>query len=205
VWRLRTRPDSWQLALTVASVGAAVSWYLTAVSIFAIEATCVYCLVSFGIMNAFLVLLLLRRPAHVSKYAWAKSLPFPVVSSVLVVALLFMHFSGYFNPAAGPEKPYLKALAIHLRDSDARFYGAYWCPHCREQKEMFEASAHRLPYVECTPEGRNGPLNFTCVANEVKDYPTWVIDGRRHVGLISVNRLADLSRFEWSPNETPDQ
>jgi uncharacterized membrane protein len=205
VWRLRTRPSSWRLALTVASVGTAVSWYLTAVSIFLIEATCAYCLVSFGIMNAVLVLLLVRRPAHMPECAWAKSLPVPTGSAVLVVFLLFMHFSGFFDPAAGPEKPYLKALAIHLRESDARFYGAYWCPTCQEQKQMFEASAHRLPYVECTPDGRNGGLNFTCVANDVKDYPTWVINGRRHVGLVSVDKLANLSRFEWSADATPKQ
>lgn len=205
IWRLRTRPGSWQLALTVATVGAAVSWYLTAVSVFEIEATCTYCLISFGIMNALLVLLLVRRPAHMPQYAWAKSLPVPAVSSLLVVALLFMHFSGYFDPAAGPEKPYLKALAIHLRDSEARFYGAYWCPVCREQKEMFEASAHRLPYVECTPDGRNGAINFACVANEVKDYPTWIIDGRRHIGVFSIDRLASLSNFEWSTDETAEQ
>jgi len=205
VWRLRTHPSSWQLALTVTVVGTAVSWYLTGVSIFVIEATCTYCLISFGIMNALLLLLLVRRPAHMPEHAWTKSLPVPAGSAVLVVFLLFMHFGGFFDPAAGPEKPYLKALAMHLRDTDARFYGAYWCPTCQEQKEIFEASAHRLPYVECTPDGRGGSLNFTCVANEVKDYPTWVINDRRYVGFVSANRLATLSRFKWSENETPKQ
>lgn len=204
LWRLRTRPASWQLALTVAAIGAAVSWYLTAVSIFDIEATCTYCLISFGIMNALLVLLLARRPAHMPEHAWKKSLPVPAVSSILVVALLFMHFSGYLHPAAGPEKPYLKALAMHLRDADARFYGAYWCPTCQKQKEMFEASAYRLPYVECSPDGRTGPMNFTCVANEVKDYPTWIINGRRYVGLVSLEELAAVSRFEWQADKTPE-
>jgi uncharacterized membrane protein len=201
LWRLRKRPSSWPLALVVASIGTAVSWYLTAVSFFAIEATCVYCLISFAIMNALLLLLLIRRPAHMAEHAWAKSLPLPVGSAALVVILMFMHFSGFFDPSAGPEKPYLKALATHLRDSGARFYGAYWCPVCQDQKELFNASAHRLPYVECTPEGRSGGLNFVCVANEVKDYPTWVINGRRHVGLVPVARLADLSGFEWTPDE----
>lgn len=202
IWRMRTRPASWRLALTVACIGTAVSWYLTAVSFLDIEATCIYCLISFGIMNVLLVLVLVRRPAHMPEHAWAKSLPVPVLSSVLVVALLFMHFSGYFDPAAGPEDPYLKALATHLDESDARFYGAYWCPHCQEQKELFGASADRLPYVECTPDGRTGPLNFACVANEVRDYPTWIIDGRRYTGLVSVQRLASLSNFEWS-EDTP--
>ncbi len=198
VWRLRTRPGSWRLALTVASVGAAVSWYLTAVSVFVIEATCAYCLTSFGIMNALLVLLLVRRPAHMPEHAWAKSLPVPVGSAVVIVFALFLHFSGLFDPAAGPEKPYLKALAVHLHDSGARFYGAYWCPACKQQKALFEASAERLPYVECTPNGRNGAHNFACVANDIKDFPTWIIDGRRHTGVVPVVELAALSRFEWS-------
>ena len=205
MWYLRTRPGSWQLALTVAGVSAAVSWYLIAVSIFDIEATCVYCHISFGIINAVLVLLLVRRPAHMPEHGWAESLPVPVGSAALIVILLFMHFSRFFDPAAGPGKPYLKGLATHLRDSGARLYGAYWCPVCRDQKDLFEASAYRLPYVEGTPNGCNGGLNFTCVANDVKDYPTWIIDGRRHVGLVSVDKLANLLRFDWSDDETSEQ
>ncbi len=196
-WRLRTRPSSWRTALTVAAIGAAVSWYLTAVSVFVIEATCAYCLASFGIANALLVLLLVRRPAHMPEHAWNKSLPVPAASAVVVVLALFLHFSGLFDPAAGPEKPRLKALAAHLSDSGARFYGAYWCPACQQQKALFEASADRLPYVECTPDGRGGPRDFACVANDINDYPTWIIDGRRYTGVIPVDELGHISNFKW--------
>jgi uncharacterized membrane protein len=205
VWRLRTRPSSWRLALTVATIGAAVSWYLTAVSVFVIEATCFYCLTSFGITNALLVLLLVRRPAHMPEHAWTKSLPVPVGSAAVIVFALFLHFSGLFDPAAGPEKPYLRALAVHLRDSGARFYGAYWCPACQQQKALFEASAGRLPYVECTPNGRNGVRNFACVANDIKDFPTWIIDGRRHTGVVPPVELARISRFEWSADRRREE
>jgi len=198
-WRLRARPSAWRAALIVAVVGAAVSWYLTAVSVFAIEALCVYCLASFGIVNALLVLLLVRRPAHMPEHAWADSLPAPLGAAVVIVFVLFLHFSGLFDPAAGPEKPHLKALAVHLRDSGARFYGTYWCPVCQQQKALFEASADRLPYIECTPSGRSGPSNLACVANEIREYPTWIIAGRRHTGVVSVAELARMSRFEWPP------
>ncbi|MDH4175007.1 MAG: vitamin K epoxide reductase family protein, partial [Betaproteobacteria bacterium] len=40
LWRLRTHAGAWRQALTIASIGAAVSWYLTAVSVLVIEATC---------------------------------------------------------------------------------------------------------------------------------------------------------------------
>jgi len=197
-WRLRTRPGAWRMALTVAVIGAAVSWYLTAVSVLVIEAACAYCLASFGIANALLVLVLARRPAQMAENAWAKSLPLPVGAAAVIVSGLLLHYSGLLSPAAGPEKPYLKALAVHLRASGARFYGAYWCPTCQKQKDLFGASVARLPYVECTPDGRGGVKNFDCVANDVNDYPTWIIEGRRHVGLIPVDQLAELSGFKGS-------
>ena len=202
VWRLRSRPSTWRVALFVAVVGAAVSWYLTAVSAFEIEAFCAYCLASFTIANILLILLLLRRPAQMPEHAWSNALPAPIISAVVIVLVLVMHFSGVFDRAAGPERPYLKALAVHLHDSGARFYGTYWCPVCQQQKALFEASADRLPYVECTPDGRSGVLNFACVANNVRDYPTWIIQGRRHTGVVPVDELARLSGFEWSSDTT---
>jgi len=205
VWRLRSRPSSWRAALFVAVIGAAVSWYLTAVSVLEIEAVCAYCLASFAIANALLILLLFRRPAHMPEHAWTNALPYPVGSAALIVIVLTLHFSGLFDPAAGPEKPHLMALAIHLRDSGARFYGTYWCPVCQKQKALFEASAKRLPYVECTPKGRGGTLNFACVANNVTEYPTWIIHGFRRTGVVAVDELARLSGFKEPPDAARKQ
>jgi uncharacterized membrane protein len=199
VWRLRTRPSAWRWALTISAVGAAVSWYLTAVSVLVIEATCAYCLASFAIANALFVLVLFRRPAHMPEHAWGKALPAPAGAAFVAVAALLLYFSGLFAPSAGPEKPYLKGLAIHLKESGARFYGAYWCPTCQKQKELFEASVGRLPYVECSPNGRGGVANFDCVANDIKDYPTWIIDGRRYTGLLTPAQLAALTNYQPPP------
>lgn len=45
-------------------------------------------------------------------------------------------------------------LARRLRAAGAKFYGAFWCSHCFEQKEAFGAAAAKeLPYVECYPDG----------------------------------------------------
>lgn len=200
LWRLRTHAGAWRGALLVAAVGAAVSWYLTSVSVLVIEATCVYCLGSFALMNAALVLVLLRRPAQVAEHAWRRSLPAPAGAAVVSVLALFVYFSGFLDPATGPEKPYLKGLAVHLSESGARFYGAYWCPSCQQQKDLFEASVKRLPYVECTPNGRKGVRNFDCVANDVNEYPTWVIGGRRYTGVLPVAQLAALSGYRSAPD-----
>ena len=197
-WRLRARPSAWRTTLLVACIGAGVSWFLTLVSVFEIEATCGYCLASFALMNGLFVLVVLRRPAQMPEHAWRKSLPFPVGAAVVLLLGLHLHFSGIFDPAAGPEDPYLKALATHLQDSGARFYGAYWCPACQEQKALFTASVDRLPYVECTPEGRGGTRSVDCLTRNIQDYPTWIIDGQRHTGVVSAERLARMSNFDWS-------
>jgi len=195
IWRLRTRPSAWRFTIMVAFVGAGISWYLTIVSIVQIEATCMYCLTSFVLINTLLVLLMLRRPAHLAEHQWSKALPAPAAVTIAVVLGLQLHFSGLFNPAVGPEDPYLKGLAIHLSEHGARFYGAYWCPHCEQQKEMFEASADRLPFVECTPDGRKGAVSRACRDADIKDYPTWIIANRRSTGVITLKELARLSGY----------
>ena len=197
VWRLRTKPSAWRFALFVVSVGAGVSWFLNIVSVVRIEATCLYCLASFVLMNVLLVLVLLRRPAQMPEHAWRVALPLPIGTALVVVLGLQLHFSGLFDPASGPEDPYLETLATHLKESGARFYGAHWCPRCQEQKALFTASVDRLPYIECTPEGRGGPRNVECLTRDIQEYPTWIIDGQRYPGLMSVQRLADASGFGW--------
>lgn len=66
-------------------------------------------------------------------------------------------------------------------------YGAYWCPHCNNQKELFGASWKYVDYVECaTPEGEK-----TCATAGVKLFPTWVFgDGTRTEGEMSAAQLA---------------
>lgn len=46
------------------------------------------------------------------------------------------------------------ALAKHLQAQGVKLYGAYWCPHCHEQHELFGAEAFQhLSYIECAPDG----------------------------------------------------
>ena len=192
IWRGRTKPGSFRLLLFVAVGGFAISAYLTVISVVEIEATCPYCLASFAILTVMMVLTFLRRPPH-----WVTSLKEASVIAVLIVGVLHLHYSGWFVAAAGPENPRLKALALHLADTGAQFYGAYWCPRCQEQKALFGASEKHLPYVECSPSGRTGPQNSVCVAKNVTNYPTWIIDGRRFTGLQTIPSLEKVSGFAW--------
>jgi len=197
LWRMGRRRSLWGKATFVACMGVGVSTYLTIVSVVEIQATCMYCLASFAILIAIFALLCWTKPEQIPGFQWKTWLPGTALSAVLAVAALHLHYSGVFDPAAGPEKPYLAALATHLEESGAKFYGAHWCPRCQDQKALFEASVKRLPYVECSPGGPGSPLTVSCAAKEIDNFPTWMIKGKRYIGLREPKALAKLSGFRW--------
>ena len=76
----------------------------------------------------------------------------------------------------------LDAFAKCLAAKPAKMYGAYWCPHCAEQKEMFESSFQYVPYVECGVPGSREEAPV-CKEAGVKHFPTWQFaDGERREG-----------------------
>lgn len=63
-------------------------------------------------------------------------------------------------------------LAKALRESGITMYGAYWCPHCSRQKEVFGAEAWSfINYVECSPKGYYYQGSKQCKG--VDGYPTF--------------------------------
>ncbi|PSO58617.1 MAG: hypothetical protein BRC40_06630 [Cyanobacteria bacterium QH_8_48_120] len=92
------------------------------------------------------------------------------------------------------------ALAEHLNQVGATMYGAYWCPHCHEQKQLFGKEAvSKINYIECDPGGNN-PQPQKCESAGVKSYPTWKINGETYRGTQSLTELAEASGYEGSTN-----
>lgn len=101
------------------------------------------------------------------------------------------------------------ALADHLTSIGAKMYGAYWCPHCHDQKQMFGSQAFRkINYVECAPDGQNSQTALcqevaTKVEEQTKDkfgFPSWEINGKFYVGTQQLNALADISGYQGPRN-----
>jgi hypothetical protein len=92
------------------------------------------------------------------------------------------------------------ALAIHLRQMGAKFYGAYWCSYCHKQKDLFGKEAvSQLDYVECDPAGKNSRAALCQKAN-IKGFPTWEINGKQYEGFQSLQHLAELSGYRGDRN-----
>lgn len=89
----------------------------------------------------------------------------------------------------------LLALAQALTKSGAKFYGAYWCGHCKNQKAEFGTAVSALPYVECDASGPNANA-AACDAAGVTGYPTWVIGGKQYVGEQSIDQLKSYINFK---------
>jgi uncharacterized membrane protein/glutaredoxin len=185
----------WKLAWIVSLFGVLHSVYLTGVSLVELKAACPYCLSSLILMVTILGVIIYQRPVGLAVFSWTPWLLKTVSAGLVFVLFIHLYYAGIGSNAA-VDDPQLRALAQHLAKIDAKFYGASWCPHCKEQKKMFGAAADRLPYVECSLQGTGGPQAPICRTMNIQSYPTWIINGRRHEGVLMPEELAKLSGFE---------
>jgi thiol-disulfide isomerase/thioredoxin len=87
-------------------------------------------------------------------------------------------------------------LAKYLQSSGAKMYGAFWCPHCQRQKELFGREAWKyVDYVECSPNGYRAKY-ATCIDQKVDGYPTWKFgNGKTQGGEMELAEIARVSGF----------
>ncbi len=193
---VRRADKHWSYAWTATFFGVCYSVYLTVVSLTILGGACPYCLTSLGLMTAALALVVWQRPSEMARRSWVGLVTGRGVLAALVILVLHANYVAPQPEPLGPEDPMARALAEHLAEEGALFYGASWCPHCQEQKRLFGASASRLPYIECSPAGRNTPQAPSCNSAGVRTYPTWVINGQTFVGeVLSLAQLAAASGF----------
>ena len=186
----------WWLSWGVAFFGLSYSAYLTTVSLTVLHAACPYCLTSLTLMTITFGLVTFQRPASLPDFRWGAWLGKTVPVAAAVIIALHLYYTGFLGEAPKAEDLQTRALAVHLVQSGAKMYGAYWCPHCKEQKSYFGASAVRLPYVECSPNGQQAPQSSECTSMGIQSYPTWVINGKHIEEVMTLKQLADATGFQ---------
>lgn len=111
-------------------------------------------------------------------------------SLILIGAGIWMYSHWTSTPPTQGETGDLEALATCLKEKGAKFYGAFWCPHCQEQKKEFGSAAKLLPYTECAKLNGDGQAD-DCKEANITSYPTWVFpNGERKTGAQSHADLA---------------
>jgi len=88
----------------------------------------------------------------------------------VIIVLVVVGLGFISDKAQGPGKydDFAKALTA----GGAEFYGAFWCPHCQDQKKSFGTSKKYLPYIECSNPDQSP--NKVCLDKKVESYPTWI-------------------------------
>ncbi len=110
----------------------------------------------------------------------------------LIVMVIALAFVGMWSLGRYHRAHRYDTFARCLTEKNARMYGLYWCPHCIDQKAMFDASFHFVQYEECgTPDHKESQR---CIDSELINFPTWQFaDGERHEGIMEMKDLASRS------------
>jgi hypothetical protein len=113
-----------------------------------------------------------------------------IVLAILVAAACFLVAVIVYR-----QRHRYDTFARCLSDRHLLMYGAYWCPHCAEQKEKFGASFRYAPYVECGIPGNLRGEQQACKDAGIKRFPTWQFPpvGERIERILSLEELSDRS------------
>lgn len=111
-----------------------------------------------------------------------------------LLCLLALAGCGSGAPSGGETVEKAVAVAQCLDDKGVEMYGAFWCPHCKDQKNAFGKEAEEyIPYNECDARGEN-PVSEECIELQIEGYPTWIFaDGSREEKVLALSELQELS------------
>lgn len=195
---------------TTTSMAAASAYFIYILSTKFEGVTCSYCLAS--ALLSFTLLLITMKDFGLQEIQ--KKVGLQLCLGGLVIAILGTSYSSSQSVAVSSGDVELQpftteimtestsltlALAKHLHSIGAKMYGAFWCSHCLEQKEMFgHEAAKLLDYVECFPSGyRKGiKIEKACADAGIEGFPTWIINGKVLSGEQELPELARASGFK---------
>jgi uncharacterized membrane protein/glutaredoxin len=178
---------------------------------YGVNGICYFCLASAAFALSLFVLTLLGRDWEDSGQLFFTG---AIVALITVVGTLGIYSGiGGSAVASGPNTPGQVGppierasgqseveLAKHLKAIGAKMYGAYWCPHCHDQKELFgKQAAKDFPYVECAADGQNSQTAL-CETNKITGYPTWDVNGQQLTGTQTLQKLAEASGYKGLQN-----
>lgn len=98
-----------------------------------------------------------------------------IAFTIFVASLLIAGCTPNQNTPPGPGK--YAAIGQCLTEKGVKFYGAFWCPHCLDQKKAFGSDIQYVTYVECDPAGKDAKPE-ECRSAGVERYPSWFFPGQ---------------------------
>jgi len=162
--------------IIILSLGVAAAGYFNAI-MYKLGAFCIWCETSHTLM--LIGFILATRFAFGTKW---------IMKTTLAILLLFA-IPFALAVRTSPSETALP-LAECLRANNVTMYGAYWCPHCKEQKQLFGDAFGEINYVECANPENPNVQNPICDEANITGYPTWINGDKRISGTQRLDTLA---------------
>ncbi len=228
--RISVDQGTWWMLFVGSTAMAIFSFYLMYVMVFEIAAgLCPFCIASATFATLMFLFTLFGR-------AW-DDIGQLLFTGIIVAVVVLIGTLGVYaqidkpiagNSATQDSEYYVKAangkiyftitdtsgeaemeLAKHLNQIDAKMFGAFWCPHCADQKKLFGVQAiAEMPYIECAPEGPSPQLELCSqelgkaseklrpIIGRDAGFPTWKIGDNYYSGQQSLTDLAQYSDYK---------
>jgi uncharacterized membrane protein/thiol-disulfide isomerase/thioredoxin len=203
--RKKLEESTWLVLLIGAISMVVFSGYLMFLLFFKINAgICIYCVASATFTVAMLLLTIAGREWPDLGQLLFTGIIVTVLAS-LGTLIMYAGITGktVASSTGSPELlpitttsgPAEISLAEHLKKVDAKMYGAYWCPHCHDQKQLFGQQAFaKISYIECDSNGPNAQPDL-CKAAKIEGFPTWKIKDKSLSGAQALTELAKVSAY----------
>lgn len=214
---------TWLLLLAGSTAMAVFSGYLMYVLAFKIQAVCYYCIGSAAFALTMFILTIMGKDwEDIGQIFFTGA----IVAILTIIGTLGV-YANVNNPVAqatpdadgkiaiplaqgSPQPPKgweitttsgeaENELAQHLTAVGAKKYGAFWCPHCYEQKQLFGKEAFdKVTYIECAEESNPRLQTPACQAAGIRSYPSWEINGEIVAGVQALDKLAEMTEYQGS-------
>ncbi|MEA5465098.1 vitamin K epoxide reductase family protein [Leptothoe sp. PORK10 BA2] len=203
--RQKLEDTTWPLLFIGATGMMVFSGYLMYLLATELKAACLYCLASASFTVIMFLLTILGRQWDDQGALVFRGVIMGLVTLVATIGMYSISINGPTTNASGNAGPAVTntsgtaevALAKHLQEVGAKMYGAYWCPHCFDQKQLFGIEAKKyMPYIECADDGVNSQTALCKSVPEVTGFPTWEVNGKFLPGTQSLATLAEASGYQ---------
>ncbi|MEM9807821.1 MAG: vitamin K epoxide reductase family protein [Cyanobacteria bacterium P01_D01_bin.56] len=202
--RQQLEDTTWPLLFIGATGMMVFSGYLMYLLATELKAACLYCIASATFTMLMFILTLVGRQWDDQGALVFRGVIMGMVTLVATIGMYSISINGPSATAAGNTGPAITntsgdaevALAKHLKEVDAKMYGAYWCPHCFDQKQLFGQEAKKyMPYIECAEDGADSQTALCRSVPEITGFPTWEVNGEFLPGTQTLATLAEASGY----------
>jgi hypothetical protein len=113
-----------------------------------------------------------------------------VVTVAIIFSILLIAGIIIYSKTKGPENNAIPSIQVsEYIGARSILYVQTGCSHCIEQEALFGENAKYLNMIDCVQYAQ------VCIKAGIEATPTWVINGKKYVGVQSIEKLKELTNY----------